>query len=97
MTRADLDRGADRRWFGRGRTRALLSAGVLVGFGAVGFAARQHVQRDVIGVVDAEFGMSIGKWRERLALAQGVVKLVAEAANLGIFHGTESVRAVKGN
>ncbi len=50
MTRADLDRGADRRWFGRGRTRALLSAGVLVGFGAVGTSAYWNTGTSVEGV-----------------------------------------------
>ncbi len=33
------DRAARRRWFGRGRTRALLSAGMLVGIGAVATSA----------------------------------------------------------
>jgi predicted ribosomally synthesized peptide with SipW-like signal peptide len=36
---ADADRRAERRWFGHGRTRALLSAGVLLGVGAVATSA----------------------------------------------------------
>lgn len=39
MARPEPHHRADRRWFGRGRTRALLSAGLLVGAGAVATSA----------------------------------------------------------
>lgn len=39
MARPEPRHRTDRRWFGRGRTRALLSAGLLVGTGAVATSA----------------------------------------------------------
>lgn len=39
MARPEPRHRTDRRWFGRGRTRALLSAGLLVGAGAVATSA----------------------------------------------------------
>lgn len=50
MTSSDLARGGERRWFGRGRTRALLSAGILVGSGAVGTSAYWNTGTSVEGV-----------------------------------------------
>lgn len=46
---ADPRHAAERRWFGRGRTRALLAAGLLVGTGAVATSAYWTAKRTITG------------------------------------------------
>ena len=53
---------------------------------AIRLAAFQHVERDVVGVVDADLRMTIGQGHQRAALAQGGVEFVAEATDQRSVH-----------
>jgi hypothetical protein len=46
-----------------------------------GLTPRQHVQRDMVGVLDADPGVAFGQRDERARLAQCCVELVAELAD----------------
>ncbi|MPN39616.1 hypothetical protein SDC9_187144 [bioreactor metagenome] len=54
---------------------------------SIALASGQHVQGDVVGIVDRDLGVALGQGLQGAALAQRFVKFVAQATDQGFIHG----------
>ena len=52
----------------------------------------QHVQADVIGIVNGDIRRALGERRHSAEFAQGAVELIAQSCAAGLIHGAGSPR-----